>query len=220
MKHLNGPILFQLVTTVISAYVLCAAIVKRSLPRSLYYTFMSLSVFLYNVGYMGELTSATLEVALMTRRLQHAVIPFVGLLYFLFVLQYYMMDFRSRRTVPLLLTYPVLHAICIMTGDLWFPYYENFVSVVYDPEVSPYLSTQIGPLYTLFIVYVCTFILLGFANLVKRIFHQDRDVRHRSPRSHPISTFCFRWGAPCSMSSPARWRLSSCCWGSTCSASA
>ena len=176
---MNTAIIVQLLFTVISAFVLCFAIVKRNIPRSLYFTFMSFSVFIYNLGYICELTALGLDGAIVARMIQHAVMPFVGMFYFLYILQYYIIEIRKKYMLTLVAAYPVANAVLILAGDRFVPYYKLFVTNAIDPA-SGLVTTNMGPLYPLFIIYVCTCTAIGLAMTMTKIFNLNREIRRRS----------------------------------------
>ena len=167
---------YQLAMTALSGVVLYLAIKNRFHPRSIYFLLLVLTAFLYNVGYVSELTSFTLESATLARRFQHATMPFVALFYFLYLMKYYTYDNWKKWVVPLLLAYPSINAILILSGDFFFPYYENF-AITSTIEGSPFFATQTQPLYYLFIIYSCTFILIGFIFVAIKVFNTESSLR-------------------------------------------
>lgn len=174
-----GTALLQLTATLLVCAMLCVAISKRKLPRLQYYTFLSLSIFLYCLGYLFELTGGGQDAALLGFRLQQAALPFVASLYFLFVLEYFDHAPRKRAPIILILAPAALFAV-VMLGMGVFPLGWAYPSAVYHAQPFPYVEAPHGALGLAAIVYAGAFLLLGLVYVGWNFIGRGREMRRQS----------------------------------------
>ena len=124
--------------------------VRRS-PKSLYFSYMTLSIFLFSIGYLFEISAGSYEVALMAAKMQYLGIPFIVPYLFLFVCEYCAKAKLKRIYVFAVLAAPVIVALLVMTWPWSDIFYKE---LVYDADgVVPRLIVTGGIPYVLFFAY-------------------------------------------------------------------
>ena len=158
---LEGYTLFSYHVT-ISIYIfaaVCALVVLfmsiyvRKAPKSLYFSYMSLAIFIFNTGYLFEITSTSEFDAIVATKVEYLGTCFICPFLLLFVLEYC----GRRPQKPLVAALMVIPSITFMLVLLWpltNAYYQNVVFVT-DMAV-PYLRVTGAAFYYVFHLYMYT----------------------------------------------------------------
>jgi signal transduction histidine kinase/CheY-like chemotaxis protein len=159
---------------------LSIAITKRNLPRSLSFVFLSLCVSLYSYGYLIEITSTNLRMALVGGRLQYMILPILAAFYFLFTLEYYGNTLRKKGHIVLILIYPIINAILMMGNNVFFPYYTYFAKVDYIYIPFPHLLYRPGMLYYINSVFVYACLIAAIIVILRYFISGNAELRKQS----------------------------------------
>lgn len=171
MCHLlSSAAIGQLATVVVAGLVFGVALYKRNLPRMLYYIWLALCIFIYALGYLFEVTAFALDGALAGLRLQRLALPFISAFYYLFVRDYYNRALRSRVWVVLLLAFPCLNGIVLLSRSL-LPYY--YVGVDFLTAPFAHTAASPGPLYIATAVFDYLCLGLGLVIIVRNLFRRE-----------------------------------------------
>ena len=140
-----------LLSTVISVVMLYIAIFVRRAPKSLYFTYMILSVFIFNVGYLFELSGGGFESALLAAKIEYLGIPFIAPFLILFTWEYCTKIAVKAKHVIVLLFLPVVSAILVLTWPLSRVFYRE---LAYETDtLLPRFIVAGGVVYYAYFVY-------------------------------------------------------------------
>lgn len=151
-------------TFILSASVVCAILLiiysykRRTMPGAKYFIFLLLSTIIYNSGYIGEINSNKLYVAMLWFNFEHVAIPFLHYFWVIMSLEYVGVKKKKFRIAKYALLYhPILYLLIFYTNPMHHLYISsfNFISNGYFPIIT--YSKEI--LYT-FIVASGTFLAL------------------------------------------------------------
>lgn len=174
---MNFAVLLQMAVTALSCIVLCAAIIKRSVPKSLYFTLLSLAICLYAVGYLLEITSPTFEAAMLACRLQYSATPYIAPLFYLFSRDYYNTGLRSRWVLALIFAFPVFFSVYMHVEPLYTPFFKDYGFAL---TPIPHVLVRASSMYRIVVVYLYVFIAAGLAVIVRKLWKGDPDLRSPS----------------------------------------
>ena len=159
----NLVIVLLLFSSIIALVMLYIAIYVRKAPKSLYFTYMILSVLLFNFGYLLELSGGGFEASVMAARIQYLGIPFIAPFLFLFVLEYCVKKPIKKRYMALLMAIPALASFFVVTWPLCGLHYKDLVYV--SDVLVPRLIVVPGAFYYVYIAYtnIIAFLSIGLA---------------------------------------------------------
>ena len=120
-----------LISAIVAIIMLCMAIYVRHAPKSLYFTFMILSVVFFNFGYFLELSVDNFQSATVIIKTEYIGIPFIVPFLFLFVLEYCANVTVRVKHVLAVLAIPCVSALLVMT----WPWSDLFYKTLeYNPD--------------------------------------------------------------------------------------
>lgn len=132
-------------TFLLSVSVICAILLiiysykRRTMPGAKYFIFLLLSIIVYNSGYIGEINSNKLSVAMFWFNLEHVAIPFQHYFWVIMSLEYVGAKKKTFRIAKYgLLYHPILFLLIFYTNPMHHLYMSsvNFVSNGYFPVVT------------------------------------------------------------------------------------
>ena len=166
MSNIQSNILMMLLllSTLISVAMLYIAIFVRQAPKSLYFSYMILSVAFFNLGYLFELSGGVYDSALLAVKMQYLGIPFISPFLFLFVLEYCAKITVKLKHALILMIPPITAAILVITWP-WSDLFYN--QLVYDSTaVIPRFIVTGGVFYYIGFTYTQVFALLSIATVL------------------------------------------------------
>ena len=158
----------------LSLIVLVALIYLRRAPRSLYFTYMMLCIFVFTLGYVFEISSQNLTGAMLAARIQYLGITFIGSLQMLFVLEYCGIQIRKAVVIGIF-TIPLISLVLMQTYPLQLAYYRN-VEFFIEDGIS-HLRVTGGVFYYIFFLY--QYIAIITSLLIILYFYKKRDAIFR-----------------------------------------
>ncbi|GHT64744.1 hypothetical protein FACS1894110_05020 [Spirochaetia bacterium] len=159
---------------------LSVAIVNSKLPRSRSFIFLSIAIFLYSLGYLIEITSNNLGMAVMGSRLQFSLLPMMAVYFALFAREYYDRPVKSRLLKFFLLAYPFVNGVMLMSGDVFFPYFSWFANVLFQRRPFPHLVYDARILFLVNSLYAILCIIYGLFCIFRHLVGGDRNLRKAS----------------------------------------
>ncbi|GHV10843.1 hypothetical protein FACS189491_01060 [Spirochaetia bacterium] len=172
--------ILQLCITFVSAALLAVAIINSRLPRSRNFIFLSIAIFLYSLGYLMEITSNNLGMAVMGSRLQFAVLPMMAVYFALFAQEYYDRPLRNNWLKMLLLSYPFMNGVMLLSGDVFLPYFSWFTDALYMSRPFPHLVYAPRTLFLVNTGYSLLCIAFGLGHIFHNLAGGDRSLRKPS----------------------------------------
>ncbi|GHV51472.1 hypothetical protein AGMMS49579_06850 [Spirochaetia bacterium] len=173
-------VLFQLFVTFSSGAILSVAIINSKLPRSRSFIFLSIGTFLYSLAYLMEITSYNPGMAVMGSRLQFTVLPMMAVYFAFFAREYYDRPLRNRMIKFLLLIYPFVNGVMLLSGDVLFPYFSWFANVLYQRRPFPHLVYDAHILFLVNTGYAILCIIYGLIYIFRYLVGSDRSLRKAS----------------------------------------
>lgn len=150
--------IFQTGVVLLSLVILIWSMAYHDIPKSRYYLFLAMAIFLYAMGYLLELGSTNLEAAYLAERVQYFGIAFYAIFFFLFIRDYNNRSISNPWALVALFLYPALVLVMVNT----YPYIDWYFKDVYmiaDPV--PRLVAERGIGFYLHIILNYTLILLS-----------------------------------------------------------
>ena len=138
----------------LSLGILLLAIYKRQAARSLFFTYLVLAIFVFNLGYLLEVSARIPEVAVLGKQIKYSGVPFIAPFLLLFVLEYCEKKYLGRPQLAALLAIPLAHAVMGMTWP-WNGYYSHY-SIV---EKAGILQIETSGSIYYYLFYIYTYIL-------------------------------------------------------------
>ncbi|GHV25548.1 hypothetical protein AGMMS4952_03570 [Spirochaetia bacterium] len=172
--------LLQICITFSSGAMLCVAIINSKLPRSRSFIFLSIAIFLYSLAYLMEITSNNLGMAVMGSRLQFSVLPMIAVYFALFAQEYYDRPLRNNVLKVLILAYPFINGVMLMSGDVFFPYFPYFANVLYMRSPFPHLVYAPRVLFLVNSGYAFLCVVFGLVYILRNMVKGDRNLRRAS----------------------------------------
>ncbi|MGE4292326.1 MAG: histidine kinase N-terminal 7TM domain-containing protein [Desulfovibrio sp.] len=90
------------------------------------FIFLMLSVFIYSLGYMLELSGTSGEEIFFALRVEYLGIPFVAVFWFLFAFEYNKYKIKNKLLYASLFAIPFVTTILLYTNDFHHYYYKEF----------------------------------------------------------------------------------------------
>ena len=156
-------ITLHIFSTFVSFAILLLSIYKREAKYSLYFTYTMLAIFLFNLGYLVEISATVMEIAVLGKQLKYLGVPFISPFVLLFILDYYGVKKLNKSIIAALLAIPVLHCVMAMTFPFNGLYYTN---ITWKTDTSiPYLKYDKTIFYYtgFFYTYCLTLYAIAFA---------------------------------------------------------
>ena len=152
MSIFNNVLLFSLfLSTLISVVMLYIVIFVRQAPKSMYFSFMILSVTLFNLGYLFELSGGGYEPALLAAKIEYLGVPFITPFLFLFVMEYCAKKPLTAKQIFMVMVIPMIAAVLVITWPWSDLYYKQ---LIYDPDaIVPRFIVTGGIAYYLYFIY-------------------------------------------------------------------
>jgi signal transduction histidine kinase/DNA-binding response OmpR family regulator len=172
--------LLQLGITFATGAMLAVAIINSKLPRSRSFIFLSIGIFLYSLAYLMEITSNNLGMAVIGSRLQFSVLPMIAIYFTFFAQEYYDRPLRNNKLKILLLSYPFINAVMLMSGDVFFPYFSYFANVLFLRSPFPHLVYAPRLLFLVNSDYSLLCIAFGLVYIFRHIVRGDQNLRRSS----------------------------------------
>jgi PAS domain S-box-containing protein len=151
---------------------------NRESPVARCYTLLFAAATLWNIGDVGEFLSVSSTAKFMFVCVEYPGMVAVPVAWFLIVL-YYTGHFQyiTRKTVPLLITIPVLTVIAVFTNPFHHLYYTGITSLLENGIfVGVYMH---GPLFWSFITYSYALSIFGIFIILSRIVWAHTIYRHQ-----------------------------------------
>ncbi len=152
----------------ISLFVMIMAVYRRRAPKSLYFAFMAITIFLYTYGYYVEITSTCLDMAMAGTRMQYLGLPFIAPLVFMFILDYCGHPMRMREILAIMVV-PIIACMFVQIPALTGLYYRQ---IIFDAGAPvPHLIVYGTAVYYAYFVYMA---LLLISATAVAIYHYGR----------------------------------------------
>ena len=156
----NTLMMILLISTILSVVMLYIAVYVRRAPKSLYFSYMILSVVFFNLGYLFELSGGGYEPSLMAAKIEYFGIPFITPFLVLFVWEYCTKTKVKAKHVVLLMIIPLISAVFVITWPWSNIYYKE---LVYETDsLLPRFIVTGGVAYYVYFVYT---LLLIFSSI-------------------------------------------------------
>jgi len=156
---------------------LLVGIYARSAPKSLYFTLLSLSIFLLNLGFIFEIASSELTTAFMATQVQYFGGPFIAPFVLLFVLEYCGLNIKKRYVFALLII-PCIVCFMVLTWPLNGLYYGS-VEFLTDGPI-PRIVITTSPYYYVYMVYAAALPIAADVILLYYFFRGDKTFKKQS----------------------------------------
>ena len=163
----NATILLYMFSMLCSLVVLIMSIYVRSSPKSLWFSYMSLAIFIFTLGYCFEITSQSEVSAMVATKLQYIGVCYLSPFLLLFILEYCGRPFK-KSFIFLILIIPTITLVLVQMWPANTLYYQSVVFVT--DFVVPYLRVTGSTFYYVFYLY--TYILAVWAAIVALIFYR------------------------------------------------
>ena len=140
-----------ILSVLFSLFILCMSIYIRRAPRSLFFSYLSLAIFIYTSGFLFEVNAGSYEAAVTAAKMQYLGIPFIAPFLFLFVCEYCAKIKIRLKHILIVMIVPVTAVIFVML----FPYSRLFYThreLAVDVLI-PRLRGTVGPVYIIFFIY-------------------------------------------------------------------
>lgn len=164
------PLALYHLTAFVAIGMACYALSKWGSPRTLYFTCYAISVAVYAVGTLLQVTAGSLPAAIVAYKVEYFGIPFIAVFFFLFSMDYSDRPVRKRWLVLALMAFPMLCTILVNSWPLtdWFCRDLQLV----DGRLLNYLAITPGPLYYVANIYYLVLMLAG-TGLILRYFARN-----------------------------------------------
>lgn len=174
---MSWPVILQHISVVAAMCVAVVALHFRNMPRSLYFTYFALCVFLLNLGYLYEITAPSQDAAVMACRLQYFGAAFNGIFFYLFCRDYCNVSIRKRWRIAVLLAWPI---VCLLMVNMWPATRLFYTDLTYTTQgLVHHLEVTPGPFYWANTLFNVVLALVGFA-IVLRYFRSGADGRRNA----------------------------------------
>ena len=148
----------------VSLIMLYMSIFVRRSPKSLYFSYMTLAIFVFSLGYLFEISAGSYDAALMAAKIQYLGIPFIVPYLFLFVCEYCAKIQFRRRYVFSVIAPAVIAALLVITWPWSDVFYKK---LIYDTAgIVPRLVVTGGVPYILFFAYTYVLALVSVGIVV------------------------------------------------------
>ena len=167
--------MLQVFSMSLSLIMLILAIYRRQAHRSLYFAFVVLAIFLFNHGYLVEISAPTIEISILGKQLKYLGVPFIAPSVLLFVLDYCGAKTLSKPKTVALLTIPIVQCLLAVTFPWNGFYYTDITYVVNTP--FPHWESHGSIFY--YIAFIYTYVLTICAVAFAIYYHRKGDTIHK-----------------------------------------
>jgi len=174
MLSYHAVITIYVFAMICSLVVLLMSIYVRKAPKSLWFSYMALAIFIFTVGYYFEVTSLSETSAVTATKLQYIGTCYIAPFMFLFILEYCGKTIRKSH-ILLLIIIPTIALILVQMWPMNNLYYKELVFIT-DTDV-PYLRVQGAAFYYIFHLYM--YCLSIAAVVVMLLFYQKNSASVR-----------------------------------------
>lgn len=165
-------LLVTALSLVASVVVLMYALTCWRQRNMMYFAYLSLAIAVNVLGYFLEVTSATLEAAIVACKVAYVGVPLTGILLFLFSIDYYQRISINRALRITLIAFAPLFTVAVFAYPWSTLFYQNLSfsteGLVHHLVVTP------GLLYYPCLIYSSIFSIFAFVNLMVGFFRQKR----------------------------------------------
>lgn len=163
-------IISQYIVTAASMALVCYSISRWRQDRMMYLAFLSLVGALNAVGYALEVSSASLEAAMIACKVAYLGSPYIGPLFLMFALDYINKPLKKWWQLALVFAPSVLFSLAVFTYPGTHLYYaELSYSTV---GWQPHLIVAPGPLYYPCFAFEFALAILGASILIRSFMHE------------------------------------------------
>uniref|UniRef100_S0DG21 Putative diguanylate cyclase n=1 Tax=termite gut metagenome TaxID=433724 RepID=S0DG21_9ZZZZ len=174
-------LVLQIFSVVLSAVVVCVAITKRRIQRSLNYILYAVATLMCALGYLLEITAPTLEAAVVACKVQYLGVPYLGVFYYLFARDYCNLPPHSRTARALLLAFPAAATLLVFTWPAQRLFYAGLSFTA--ATGLPHLVVSPGPLYFPHLLYGYALALISAFLVVRSLMRGRRRQARRATAS-------------------------------------
>jgi len=160
-----------------SLAMLVMGIFARSAPKSLFFTLLTLSIFLMNLGFVLEVTAPTLAAGIVAVQIQYLGAPFVAPLAFLFICSFCGLNLR-KIVVFLIFVIPIVIFFLAFTWPINGVFYVS-LELMIDPMLS-YLVVNGSEFHLVFQVYNAILPIAADVILIYHFFKRDAIFRRQA----------------------------------------
>ena len=125
------------------------------------FLFLFMSIFMYTIGYIFELSSSTAETIFLSLKIEYLGAPLVAVFWFIFALHYNDYSIKSKTVLALLFVIPAITVVMLYTNDQHHFHYKTFVVDTSGP--FPVAVTQKGWWYYVDFIYKMFVAFAGLA---------------------------------------------------------
>ena len=176
MLSYNTTVAIYVFTMISSLVVLLMSIYVRKAPKSLWFSYMSLSIFIFIIGYYFEITSLSETSAIIATKLQYIGTCYISPSLLLFVLEYCGKKL-SKPFIAALMVIPTITLVLVQMWPMNTLYYKDTVFIT--DVVVPYLQVTGAPFYYVFHLYMYS--LSVAATVVTFLFFKKSKASVRKP---------------------------------------
>ncbi|WP_333648490.1 histidine kinase N-terminal 7TM domain-containing diguanylate cyclase [Lacrimispora sp.] len=171
MYNLNIFAMLVFAATLCSMLLVLYSIKQHHAEKAYFLIFLSVTNFMYNFGYLQEITSATLETAFSSVRLQYMGLPFLLPISYLFVRDIYGQRRLNKVRLFLIFSTPFLSMLAMQTYPVLKIFYKNMEYIsngfIANCRVYP------GPVYHLYTVYSYVIFSLILRLILRHLFSRE-----------------------------------------------
>ena len=125
------------------------------------FLFLFMSIFMYTIGYIFELSSNTAETIFLSLKIESLGAPLVAVFWFIFALHYNNCSIKNKLLLAMLFVVPVITAVMLYTNEYHHFHYKTFIVDTSGP--FPVAVTQKGWWYYVDFVYKMFVAFAGLA---------------------------------------------------------
>jgi len=156
---------------------LIVGIYARSAPKSLYFALLTLAIFMFNMGFVFEMTSSSYSTAYIATQVQYLGGPFIAPLALLFVCEYCGLQLK-RINVLLLLIIPCVVSLLVITWPINGIYYKDVVFLTDGP--LPRIIVTPTHFYHAYMVYNAILPIIANGILIYNYPRMDKTLKKQS----------------------------------------
>ena len=145
------------------------------------FLFLFMTIFMYTVGYIFELSSNTAETIFLSLKIEYLGAPLIAVFWFLFALYYNNYSIKNKLLMALLFVVPLTTIAMLYTNEHHYFHYKTFTIDASGP--FPVAITQKGWWYYVDFVYK---MIVAFAGLALFAFSYGKATGYRKRQAKTI----------------------------------
>ena len=145
------------------------------------FLFLFMTIFMYTVGYIFELSSNTAETIFLSLKIEYLGAPLIAVFWFLFALYYNNYSIKNKAVMALLFIVPITTIVMLYTNEHHYFHYKTFIIDTSGP--FPVAITQKGWWYYADFVYK---MIVAFAGLALFAFSYGKTTGYRRRQAKTI----------------------------------